>query len=239
MTMAQKYGFTPQAGATPAQVQPLLPLMEKSWQAEQEMGGKRDAATLAADKRRQEVAEGLRKEFVGNPVVKATQEVATAYQKIKGAMAKPSAAGDMSLIFSYMKALDPGSTVREGEYATAQNAGSIDQRILGMYNAAVNGKKLADSVRKDFFSQAGNLVQAQMERYQPVAAAYTQLATRANIDPTDVVLDFGLGAPTQAAAPSKLSAEDEAAIQAARIRLQVNPNDAIAQEVLRLHGMGK
>ena len=42
----------------------------------------------------------------------------------------PDAAGDMALIFSYMKMLDPNSTVREGEYATAQDAGSIPHASL-------------------------------------------------------------------------------------------------------------
>jgi len=40
-----------------------------------------------------------------------------------------SAAGDLALIFNYMKILDPGSVVREGEFATAQNSAGIPERI--------------------------------------------------------------------------------------------------------------
>ena len=39
--------------------------------------------------------------------------------------ASANAAGDMALIFSYMKMLDPNSTVREGEYATAEAAAGV------------------------------------------------------------------------------------------------------------------
>ena len=47
------------------------------------------------------------------------------YSKIRTAQKADTAAGDLSLIFGYMKMLDPGSVVREGEFATAQNAGGI------------------------------------------------------------------------------------------------------------------
>jgi hypothetical protein len=36
-----------------------------------------------------------------------------------------------------MKMLDPTSVVREGEFATAQNAASIPIKIVNMYNKAL------------------------------------------------------------------------------------------------------
>src|SRR3990167_7070520 len=50
------------------------------------------------------------------------------YNRVAASM-RGTAAGDMSLIFGIMKMLDSNSTVREGEYATAQNAGSIPDRV--------------------------------------------------------------------------------------------------------------
>jgi hypothetical protein len=65
----------------------------------------------------------LRNEWLKNPQTKTTQDVATAASKVaKVATGKPSAAGDLSLMFSYMKMLDPGSVVRETEQALATNA---------------------------------------------------------------------------------------------------------------------
>lgn len=65
-----------------------------------------------------------------------------------------SAAGDISLIFAFMKMLDPGSTVREGEFATAQNSGSVNENIWASYNKAVTGERLVPSRRADFKGQA-------------------------------------------------------------------------------------
>jgi len=62
---------------------------------------------------------------------------------------KPS--DDIALIFAFMKTLDPGSTVREGEFATAANAGGIPDRIVATYNKALKGEFLADDEQRNNF----------------------------------------------------------------------------------------
>lgn len=59
----------------------------------------------------------MRKEVTDR--VKDQREVLTMYQKVQAAAHQPSAANDLSLIFGYMKMLDPGSVVREQEFANA------------------------------------------------------------------------------------------------------------------------
>jgi hypothetical protein len=68
-----------------------------------------------------------------------------------------TAAGDIALIFNYMKMLDPGSVVRESEFATAQNAGGIDDRVWNSYNRLLTGERLNPKQRKEFESQAEKL----------------------------------------------------------------------------------
>lgn len=55
------------------------------------------------------------------------------------------AASQIGLIFSYMKILDPTSTVREGEYATAQNTAGVADKIRNSYNKALDGSFLTDN----------------------------------------------------------------------------------------------
>lgn len=158
---------------------------------------------MPKDKGKQnQVAAELRKEFFGNPTVKNTENIGEAYQKIKGS--ESTAAGDVSLIYGYMKLMDPGSTVREGEFATAQNAGSIPERVQAAYNRALKGTRLAPEVRADFLKQADNVYQAQLSRYKPLADEYGRLAKQSGLEPNDVVLNLGFDpAPTApiAAAP--------------------------------------
>lgn len=70
------------------------------------------------------------------------------------ASGESSAAGDISLIFNFMKMNDPGSTVREGEFATAQNATGVSNRIRNQYNNIVKGERLNPEQRQDFFNSS-------------------------------------------------------------------------------------
>jgi len=129
----------------------------------------------------------LRKEFTAQ--AKPFIEIGQAYQKIEKAALNPSPAGDISLIFGFMKILDPGSTVREGEYATARQAGSINDRILGLYNKAVSGEGLAPNVRADFLAQSRNLIESQRTLSQDLIDRYTTAASQYNLDPSRVTFD--------------------------------------------------
>ncbi len=174
------------------------------------------------DKAGREASEGLRKEVMTNQVTKDTQAISAAYAKMKAAAATPSAAGDLSLIFGYMKVLDPGSTVREGEFANAQNAGGVDSRVVAMYNNIRNGQRLTPEVRADFMGQARGLYDAQLGRFKAFSDPYRALASKQGVDPGDVVFDmFGeRRQPTAGAAPSP--AQGEAAAPAAPDTLILN-----------------
>lgn len=113
-----------------------------------------------------------------------------AYGRIKASASDPSPAGDVSLIYGYMKLLDPGSTVREGEYATAQNAASIPEAIRAKWNAAINGEKLTEVQRQDFVSRADKLYQSQDKRQKGIEKYYREVSKRSKLNPDNVVIDY-------------------------------------------------
>lgn len=113
-----------------------------------------------------------------------------ANDSIKTAAANPSAAGDLALIFSYMRMLDPGSTVREGEFANAQNSAGVPDQIRNLYNRAASGERLNPNQRADFVAQAGAQFSQAQQRQRGLIQVYTQRAQRSNLNPADVVIDF-------------------------------------------------
>ena len=58
-------------------------------------------------------------------------KVRDAFNRVVTSAEDPSAAGDLALIFNFMKTLDPGSVVRESEFSTAAQAGSFLDRTYG------------------------------------------------------------------------------------------------------------
>ena len=89
------------------------------------------------------------------------RDIEDAYARVQASISQPSAAGDLALIFNFMKMLDPGSTVREGEFATAQNAAGVPDRARAAYNNIVNGQRMTPEQRSDFSGRAEQLYQAQ------------------------------------------------------------------------------
>lgn len=121
-------------------------------------------------------------------------QVRDAMGRIEAAANNPSAAGDLALIFNYMKVLDPGSTVREGEFATAQNSAGMPERIRAKYNQVVNGERLEETQRADFVDRARDLYKSQENIQKRTEGQYRELAGRRGANPQNVILDQGLPA---------------------------------------------
>lgn len=130
----------------------------------------------------------LRKEWQTDPTTKATKDVSSAYAKMQQASKKASAAGDMSLIYGFMKMQDPGSTVREGEYASAEQARGVSDSVLNLYNKAKDGVRLTDAQRADFLNQAQGMHEAQMGRQEEFNKMYEDIARRKGYSPNNVVM---------------------------------------------------
>ncbi len=129
----------------------------------------------------------LRKEFNSLPDVKDFAEVEGSFQKIKSSAQNDSPAGDLALITGFMKIIDPGSSVKEGEFANAQNAGGVEDKIRARYNSIVNGERLSPAQRADFLRQAQALYDVHKGKYEAQAQRYRALAERQRANPDDVI----------------------------------------------------
>ena len=116
------------------------------------------------------------------PIFQTTE----ATQRIVDAARDPSPAGDLAMIFNYMKVLDPGSVVRESEFATAQNAAGVPERIRSLYNNIIQGTRLTPSQRQDFLGRAEKLYQGQRSVLEDRAAQYKDMASRYGLDTQNV-----------------------------------------------------
>lgn len=138
----------------------------------------------------------LRGEYFTRTKDNKYNEVAQTYEKILNV--PDTAAGDLGLIFSYMRLLDPSSTVREGEFANAQNAAGVPDQILNSYNKALTGQRLNPNQRQEFRSAALSYVEPVIKQQKQAEEYYRQLAMQQGIDPEKVVGGYGqIGAQTQ------------------------------------------
>ena len=94
-----------------------------------------------------------------------------------------------------MKVLDPGSVVRESEFATAANSAGVPDRIRAQYNKVLRGERLAHNTRADFVDRAEKLFNSQLELQRKLEEETRETAAIFGLDPNVVAPDLsgGLG----------------------------------------------
>lgn len=119
-----------------------------------------------------------------------------AFARVGASAEDPSAAGDLALIFNYMKVLDPASVVRESEFAQAASTGAFGERIEAAVGRVAAGTRLSGKIRADFVDRATRLFARQAELHDGLRSEFSRLATRFNLTPEDVLVDFRLATET-------------------------------------------
>jgi hypothetical protein len=166
-------------------------------------------ATAGRQQSAQEVR--LAGQYMQNPVIKNAYELAQNLDKIEAAAATPTPAGDISLVFAYMKMLDPGSTVREGEQAQARNAAGVPDRIRNLYNQIIKGNTLNPTQRGQFVDMARELSRSQSAETRPIMQRYGAASRRMGADSSFVAPDpfetsaVGAGRPGTRTTPAARS----------------------------------
>lgn len=159
----------------------------------------------------------LAAQYGGQDPVKTYQAVRNSYERVRQSAEigntnpEGSGAADISLVFAYMKMLDPTSVVREGEFAQAANAGGVPAHVMNMYNNLIKGNKLTPDVRQQFVQQSDAIYQ---EVTQNLESLNEQFSTRAGgwgVNPSNFIYTpeaypaFGAPAPAPAGGSRRTS----------------------------------
>lgn len=143
------------------------------------------SAPLTGEEKANPAEAPLRTSFLGQATPHI--QISQAYRKIE--TAPDTAAGDMSKIFGFMKILDPSSTVREGEYASAENARGVPDTVRAQYNKVMSGQRLTPAQRTQFSQAAGDLVQSQKQQFEGQKKFFENIAIKNKIAPESVIYD--------------------------------------------------
>lgn len=191
----QKVGAAPAQPAPAPQVgptlRPVLTLPDPKGDREEQRDEARLDLTIQGNERANADARfnrisTYRKEFLTEPTVRQFREVENATRQIvelAGRESDQPGPGDIALIISFMKALDPGSVVRETEFATAENAGGVPETVRNAYNKLVNGGRLTPEIKREFASAATSMYNSRLNGYNTFAQDYRGLIEREGEDP--------------------------------------------------------
>jgi len=106
--------------------------------------------------------EKIRKEFQGR--TKVYGELQGTYNNIKSSAETGNGPGDIALITSFMKMLDPGSVVRETEFATARDTAGLFTQLENRLQKAKNGQLLGSVQRKEYVALAQKYLESAQKK---------------------------------------------------------------------------
>lgn len=188
--------FDSQAQPVPVQaLQPIVGNVSPEEQSRKAREEERDITRLdvtlqgeqrAASKEQFDRITTYRKEFLTEPTVRQFREVQNSTRQIVDLAGRESdqpGPGDIALIISFMKALDPGSVVRETEFATAENAGGVPETVRNAYNKLISGGRLTPEIKREFASAATSMYNSRLSGYNAFAQDYRGLIEAEGADP--------------------------------------------------------
>lgn len=122
-------------------------------------------------------------QYSNSDPVKMYETVKGGYERVRQSAALQTGAGDMGLIYGYMKMLDPGSVVRESEFATAAQAGSYGQQIQGLVSRIISGERLPEEVRQQFVQSAEGIYAETAGNLGDINSQFSTRAQNYGVDP--------------------------------------------------------
>jgi hypothetical protein len=141
---------------------------------------------LTAEQRLQREA-GLRDEF--RALARPLLDMGDSLARIEAS--RPTPEGDISLIYQFMRMLDPGSVVREGEFAQVGRANGLPTQVQAFFNRIMGGGQLTPEMRSAIIAQSRELMAAQLDRHTYIQRQYGDMARRLGLNPDNIMIDFG------------------------------------------------
>jgi hypothetical protein len=134
----------------------------------------------------------LRDDFTKSDVTKEYNQAASGISKLRSLMSSTNQGGgnDIALVYAFMKSQDPGSVVREGEYATAQKyAGSLYDKFRINVDRLAGGKDVLTPEQRNSLAMAAEAAfEAQQGMFDKYKKQYEEQAKELGLKPSRVVI---------------------------------------------------
>lgn len=132
------------------------------------------------------------------------------YSIIEQSAADDTGAGDIALVTSFMKMLDPLTGVRETEFANAQDSGGLLSKLKGFASKIESGKFLTPQQREEYKNLSRAYLKAAEDSLVPTKINYEKVISNYGLNPENIFVVGGasVAEPVTDAAGLGLAAED-------------------------------
>lgn len=133
--------------------------------------------------------EKISRQYGGEADVKSYKGIRDAYDRLNSAFTiqtetpEARAQADLSMVIAYMKMLDPGSVVREGEQEMARQTAGISDQLFNTYNKVKTGEFLTQEQRRGFMLNAQQIRRDVEGNLTSTNSIYRERAERYGVNP--------------------------------------------------------
>jgi soluble lytic murein transglycosylase-like protein/antitoxin (DNA-binding transcriptional repressor) of toxin-antitoxin stability system len=160
-------------------------------------GRKEEAEAKAAELNRTQTifsqADKLRDE--ATKITETFRPLQESYERIGEAAAAGNSLGDLGLIYSYTRLLDP-ATVHEEEIKRGMQAGGLGEYVAGWLARVTKGESLTPAVRQQFLEMSRKFYDVRKKGYEKELDVYRNLAKKFNLDPDTVAVSVARDQPS-------------------------------------------
>lgn len=157
-----------------------------------------DAARRAADASDRKVrldsfqsVNELGRAYKDEPAIKGYRNLLGNVRTGEAGAAQKTGPGDIALIFSYMRALEPDNpnAVREGEYSSARKATGLLNTARNLPSQYYQGNQLTESGRQHFLKTMRAALKSRKPDFDVANSQYRRRAEMGGVDPTLILYD--------------------------------------------------
>jgi hypothetical protein len=134
---------------------------------------------------------GAASEYKKDAIVRNYLTIAGQRKKLEQNLKNPTAIGDVSSIFGYMKGLDPTSAVRPGEIDLVNQAQSIKDRILNIDDRVLRGESLTPQLRKQIYDDVKQLESLAADNVKYLNDTVRAVSKEGGWSPESFLIKFG------------------------------------------------
>lgn len=142
-------------------------------------------------------------------------ELQGTFSNIKSSADTGNGPGDIALITSFMKMLDPGSVVRETEFATARDTAGLFTQLENRLQKAKDGQILTPTQRKQYVALAKQYLDSAQKKAGEEKVALGVIVKNYKLNPDNV---FGPETAEAPPAPAALNPSEQSELDALRAR---------------------
>lgn len=142
-----------------------------------------------------EQEEKLRKEY--RTRTQTYQDLSSTFSNLKASAQIGSGPGDIALITGFMKMLDPGSVVRETEFATARDTAGLYANLQNRLEKAKNGQFLTKEQRQEYIALSQKYFDAAQSKAKQDKNALELVVKNYKLNPENV-----FGEPSSSPVPA-------------------------------------